>query len=69
MSPSALSAVGAELESRYDPTWAESWDAVGLVCGDPDAVHRELISQAGRMLAEDAVPEEDWEDHLIFRAG
>jgi dinuclear metal center YbgI/SA1388 family protein len=20
----------------YDPAWAESWDAVGLVCGDPD---------------------------------
>jgi dinuclear metal center YbgI/SA1388 family protein len=25
------------LEERYDPAWAESWDAVGLVCGDPDA--------------------------------
>jgi dinuclear metal center YbgI/SA1388 family protein len=25
------------LEDRYDPAWAESWDAVGLVCGDPDA--------------------------------
>ena len=25
------------LEHRYDPRWAESWDAVGLVCGDPDA--------------------------------
>ncbi|MEO3814606.1 Nif3-like dinuclear metal center hexameric protein [Sphaerisporangium sp. B11E5] len=35
MAPSALSAVVAELESRYDPAWAESWDAVGLVCGDP----------------------------------
>ncbi len=23
------------LEDRYDPAWAESWDAVGLVCGDP----------------------------------
>ncbi|WP_068925179.1 Nif3-like dinuclear metal center hexameric protein [Planobispora rosea] len=23
------------LESAYDPRWAESWDAVGLVCGDP----------------------------------
>ena len=40
-----------------------------LVCGDPDAVHHELISQSGRMLAEGSVPEEDWEDHLIFRAG
>jgi dinuclear metal center YbgI/SA1388 family protein len=25
------------LEERYDPSWAEPWDAVGLVCGDPDA--------------------------------
>ena len=40
-----------------------------LVCGDPDAVHHERISQSGRMLAEGSVPEEDWEDHLIFRAG
>ena len=40
-----------------------------LVCGDPDAVHHERISQSGRMLAEGSVPEDDWEDHLIFRAG
>src|SRR3954453_13628123 len=25
------------LEREYDPRWAEPWDAVGLVCGDPDA--------------------------------
>ena len=25
------------LEQHYDPRWAESWDAVGLVAGDPDA--------------------------------
>jgi dinuclear metal center YbgI/SA1388 family protein len=24
------------LEERYDPAWAEPWDRVGLVCGDPD---------------------------------
>ncbi|MBS2548707.1 Nif3-like dinuclear metal center hexameric protein [Catenulispora sp. NL8] len=29
--------VVAILERVYDPTWAEPWDAVGLVCGDPDA--------------------------------
>src|SRR5947209_8518296 len=29
------------LERDYDPRWAESWDAVGLVSGDPSApVHR-----------------------------
>ena len=27
----------ATLEQHYDPRWAEPWDAVGLVCGDPDA--------------------------------
>lgn len=40
-----------------------------LVCGDREAVHVERISQSGRMLAEGSVAEEDWEDHLIFRAG
>jgi dinuclear metal center YbgI/SA1388 family protein len=28
--------VVAVLERLYDPAWAEPWDAVGLVCGDPD---------------------------------
>ena len=23
------------LDSWYDPRWAEPWDRVGLVCGDP----------------------------------
>lgn len=32
-----LADVTALLARRYDPAWAESWDAVGLVCGDPDA--------------------------------
>ncbi|MEV5826263.1 Nif3-like dinuclear metal center hexameric protein [Spirillospora sp. NPDC052242] len=30
-----LSHVIAALEELYPPAWAESWDAVGLVCGDP----------------------------------
>lgn len=38
------------LEGWFDPRWAESWDAVGLVCGDPDAE----IDTA--LLAVDAVP-------------
>jgi len=33
----------AELEARYDPTWAEPWDAVGLVCGDPEADVRRVL--------------------------
>jgi dinuclear metal center YbgI/SA1388 family protein len=31
-----LSDIIATLEGHYDPAWAEPWDAVGLVCGDPD---------------------------------
>ena len=38
-----------------------------LVCGDRQAVHEVGISQAGRMLAEDSVPNEDWEEHIIIR--
>ena len=34
-----------QLEDHYDPSWAEPWDAVGLVCGDPDAdVQRVLFA-------------------------
>jgi len=29
--------VVAALEERYPPAWAESWDRVGLVLGDPEA--------------------------------
>lgn len=31
-----LREVIAALDARYDPALAEGWDAVGLVCGDPD---------------------------------
>ncbi|WP_426150045.1 YcgN family cysteine cluster protein [Pseudomonas sp. DC3000-4b1] len=40
-----------------------------LVCGDPEQVHTQRVSQAGRMLSEDSVAPDDWEEHLIFRAG
>ncbi|MDP9118128.1 MAG: Nif3-like dinuclear metal center hexameric protein [Actinomycetota bacterium] len=41
----------AVLDEWFDPRWAEPWDAVGLVCGDPaERVERIL-------LAVDAVPE------------
>jgi dinuclear metal center YbgI/SA1388 family protein len=33
----------AALESLYDPSWAEPWDAVGLVTGDPDAEAGEAL--------------------------
>ena len=40
-----LREVLAALDARYDPALAESWDAVGLVCGDPDEpVHRVLFA-------------------------
>ena len=31
------------LEELYPPAWAEPWDAVGLVCGDPDALVRRVL--------------------------
>jgi dinuclear metal center YbgI/SA1388 family protein len=33
----------AALEALYDPSWAEDWDAVGLVAGDPDAPADEAV--------------------------
>jgi dinuclear metal center YbgI/SA1388 family protein len=38
-----LSDVVAALEELYPPAWAASWDAVGLVCGDPDALVRRVL--------------------------
>ncbi|HEV2637893.1 MAG TPA: Nif3-like dinuclear metal center hexameric protein [Actinocrinis sp.] len=34
--PSLAEVIGL-LDAAYDPGWAQAWDAVGLVCGDPDA--------------------------------
>lgn len=31
------------LDRLYEPSWAESWDAVGLVSGDPDAVVEKVL--------------------------
>jgi dinuclear metal center YbgI/SA1388 family protein len=39
----SLAEVVAELEARYDPAWAETWDAVGLVCGDPALTVRKIL--------------------------
>ena len=40
-----LAEVVGILETAYDPRWAQSWDAVGLVCGDPAApVNRVLFA-------------------------
>ena len=39
----SLAEVVAALESRYDPALAEDWDAVGLVCGDPEETVRSVL--------------------------
>ena len=45
MSGPTLADVIAVLESAYPPALAESWDSVGLVCGDPaDAVTRVVFA-------------------------
>jgi dinuclear metal center YbgI/SA1388 family protein len=46
----ALREIVAALDGWFDPRWAESWDAVGLVCGDPDEDVRSIL------LAVDPVP-------------
>lgn len=38
-----LAEVVERLEALYDPSWAESWDAVGLVCGDPEQAVRKVL--------------------------
>jgi dinuclear metal center YbgI/SA1388 family protein len=38
-----LREVLAALDARYDPALAENWDAVGLVCGDPDEPVRRIV--------------------------
>lgn len=44
MSPApSLARVVALLEARYPPSTAESWDAVGLVTGDPAAPVRKVL--------------------------
>ncbi|GGK73134.1 GTP cyclohydrolase 1 type 2 [Sphaerisporangium melleum] len=64
MSPTALSAIIAELESTYDPSWAEPWDAVGLVCGDPAQPVRKILFAVDPVaaVAEEAV---EWGADLI----
>jgi dinuclear metal center YbgI/SA1388 family protein len=38
-----LGEVIAALDARYDPALAEDWDAVGLVCGDPEETVRSVL--------------------------
>lgn len=41
--PASVSEVVRVLDRLYDPAWAEGWDAVGLVCGDPSAAVRRIL--------------------------
>src|SRR3954468_3840206 len=57
-----LDEVTALLDRWYDPAWAEDWDAVGLVCGDPEQpVRRGLfaIDPAPAVVAEAVQMEAD----------
>ncbi|WP_111643267.1 YcgN family cysteine cluster protein [Marinimicrobium alkaliphilum] len=36
-----------------------------LISGDPDSVHRAGISVVGRVVSELAVPDDDYEDHIV----
>jgi dinuclear metal center YbgI/SA1388 family protein len=46
-----LADVIAVLDRLYDPAWAESWDAVGLVTGDPDQPVRRILFAVDPMRA------------------
>ncbi|MCH8500076.1 MAG: YcgN family cysteine cluster protein [Marinobacter sp.] len=46
-------------EGRPLPDWHP------LVSGDPDTVHQAGVSVRNRVMSEDQVPEQDWEEHII----
>lgn len=39
-----------------------------LVSGDPESVHAADISLRDKGVADDQVPEDEWEDHIIWKA-
>jgi dinuclear metal center YbgI/SA1388 family protein len=49
--PTTLADVIGVLDSLYDPAWAESWDAVGLVTGDPEQEVRRVLFAVDPMRA------------------
>ncbi len=60
-----LKDVVAALDSVYDPKWADSWDSVGTIVGDPNAEIRRVL------LAVDPVPAVvseaiEWDADLII---
>ncbi len=59
-----LADVVAVLERQYPPSLAETWDAVGLVCGDPDADVRRVLFAVDPVaeVADEAI---DWHADLV----
>jgi dinuclear metal center YbgI/SA1388 family protein len=41
--PPTVTEVVAVVEERYPPAWAEDWDRVGLVLGEPEATVRRIL--------------------------
>ena len=39
-----------------------------LISGDPDSVHKAGISLQGRGIADDKIPEDEWQDRIIWKA-
>lgn len=64
-SPLTLHEVTSAFESVYDPAWAASWDAVGLVCGDPDQPVRRILF-AVDPVAEVVAEAERWGADLVI---
>ena len=60
-----LSDLTTLLEGWYDPGWAEDWDRVGLVCGDPDQEVRRVLFAVDPTLAVVAEAEEFGADLLV----
>ncbi|WP_242619795.1 Nif3-like dinuclear metal center hexameric protein, partial [Actinomadura fibrosa] len=59
-----LSRVVSALEELYPPSWAEAWDAVGLVCGDPGQEVRRVLFAVDPVAAviDEAL---EWEADLV----
>jgi dinuclear metal center YbgI/SA1388 family protein len=62
--PPTVGDVTAVLDSWFDPGWAESWDAVGTVCGDPAAPVRRVLLAVDpvRAVADEAL---GWQADLL----
>ena len=62
--PVLVADVARMLDAWYPPAWAESWDAVGTVCGDPaDPVRRVLLAvDPVQRVVDEAV---EWDADLV----